>query len=265
MFTFCSAAPHPRVKFMRCSTRFCLTGMFLFISSSTSFAQDVSAAVDVPDPGAPTPAVKSEQDKEGAKKNAGEEAQRQSEEDVIPAGHSMHGEIFNEGARQKAYLMEGCGDIDFPATTTNELVQKFINQGLGQMHGFWFYESERSFRQAAALDPDCAIAYWGMAYANVPVPGFYSGNEKRAKGFIKEAVARRDKASKREQMYIDALNNVLEHRRQETQRTRRDLRSRAGKDSLRVSRRRGMPIADDAAHVHESFASEDQPHGPLTR
>ncbi len=125
------------------------------------------------------------------------------------AGHSMHGEVFNEGARQKAYLIEGCGDINFPATTENELVQKFINQGLGQMHGFWFYESERSFRQAAALDPDCAIAYWGMAYANVPVVGFYRGNEKRAKGFIKEAMARRDNASKREQMYIDALNTYL--------------------------------------------------------
>ena len=33
---------------------------------------------------------------------------------TILAGHSMHGEVFNEGARQQAYLMEGCGDIDFP-------------------------------------------------------------------------------------------------------------------------------------------------------
>ncbi|MFM7072105.1 MAG: alkyl hydroperoxide reductase, partial [Planctomycetota bacterium] len=117
-------------------------------------------------------------------------------------GHSYHGEVFNEGARQAAYLMAGMPKIKFPATTKNPDAQKFIEQGMGQMHGFWYFESERSFRQAAALDPDCAIAYWGMAMANFD-------NEKRAKGFIVEAVKRKDKASDREQLYIDALDKFL--------------------------------------------------------
>ena len=51
-------------------------------------------------------------------------------------------------------------------TTENPLVQEFVNQGVGQLHGYWFFEAERSFRQAAMLDPNCAIAYWGMAIAN---------------------------------------------------------------------------------------------------
>ena len=120
----------------------------------------------------------------------------------LPPGHSQHGEAFNEGPRQKAYLMGGTGKISFPVTSKNPLVQKFIEQGIGQVHGFWYFEAERSFRQAAMLDADCAIAYWGMALAN-------AGNSKRAKGFIEKALKRKSKASRREQLYIDALNKYL--------------------------------------------------------
>ncbi|WP_414636415.1 peroxiredoxin family protein [Alienimonas chondri] len=115
-----------------------------------------------------------------------------------PAGHSDHGEAFNEGPRQAAYLMGGTGAIDFPVTTSEPDVQRFINQGVGQLHGFWYFEAERSFRQAAALDPECGMAYWGMAMANV-------SNRERAEGFIKEASSRKNGATPREAKYIDAL------------------------------------------------------------
>lgn len=102
---------------------------------------------------------------------------------VLP-GHSHYGEVFDEGPRQKAYLMSGTGKVDFPVSTKNAEAQAFFNQGVGQFHGFWFFEAERSFRQAAALDPDCVMAYWGMAVANFQ-------NPKRAKGFINNAVSQR--------------------------------------------------------------------------
>ena len=113
------------------------------------------------------------QDKDKAKKDEKKEDKKAEEEKGLPAGHSNHGEAFNEGPRQKAYLMGGTGNVTFPATCSKPIVQKFINQGLGQLHGFWFFEAERSFRQAAAIAPECAIAYWGMAMAN-------STNDKRA-------------------------------------------------------------------------------------
>src|SRR6478735_2695138 len=97
------------------------------------------------------------------------------------AGHSLHGDAFNQGPRQAAYLMDGMPKIQFPITTKAPLAQKFFLQGVGQLHGFWYFEAERSFRQAATIDPDCAMAYWGMAQANV-------NNAKRAAGFIKKAV-----------------------------------------------------------------------------
>ena len=112
-------------------------------------------------------------------------------------GHSLAGEAFNEGPRQAAVLMEGTGKVHLAVTTKNELAQKFCDQGLGQLHGFWYFEAERSFRQAAALDGDCAMAFWGMAMANI-------NNPKRAADFMKEAVKRKDKAGRREQLYLSA-------------------------------------------------------------
>jgi peroxiredoxin/tetratricopeptide (TPR) repeat protein len=111
--------------------------------------------------------------------------------------NSMHGEAFNEGPRQAARLVSGTGDVHFPVTAKVPDAQKFFDQGVGQLHGFWYFEAERSFRQVAALDHDCALSYWGMAQANV-------NNPKRAAEFMKEAVKRRDKASRREQLWIDA-------------------------------------------------------------
>jgi peroxiredoxin len=113
-------------------------------------------------------------------------------------GHSLHGEAFDEGPRQQAYLIGGTGAVHFPVSTINALAQQFFDQGIGQLHGFWYYEAERSFRQVAALDPACAMAYWGMAMANVK-------NEKRAKKFIEVAVQKNGSATPREKSWIESL------------------------------------------------------------
>ena len=123
-----------------------------------------------------------------------------SDEKKVTEGHSLHGEAFNEGPRQSAYLMKGMGRVRFPITTEKQEAQLFFSQGVAQLHGFWYFEAERSFRQAAMLDPDCAMAYWGMAVAN-------RNNTERAKKFVEESKKHRDKASKREKLWIDAEVN----------------------------------------------------------
>jgi peroxiredoxin len=114
-------------------------------------------------------------------------------------GHSTHGDAFDEGPRQAAVLLEGMGSVDFPITTTNAEAQKFFNQGVAQLHGFWYYEAERSFRQAALFDATSPMPYWGMAMSNI-------NNDKRAAEFIKQAVKLREKASPRERLYLDGLS-----------------------------------------------------------
>src|SRR3954452_22116859 len=77
---------------------------------------------------------------------------------AVPApGHSVHGEAFNDGPRRQAYLMPGQGEVHFAVTTPPTEAQAFIDQGPAQLHSFAFFESERSFRQAARIDPACAM------------------------------------------------------------------------------------------------------------
>ena len=127
---------------------------------------------------------------------------RAQDEKGLPAGHSSHGEVFNEGPRQKAYLMGGTGRVNFSVTTAEPLAQQFFNQGVGQLHGFWYFAAERTFRQVAAIDPECAMAYWGMAMANF-------GNEERGRGFIAKAVEKQENGDAREQLWIDSVAKYL--------------------------------------------------------
>jgi len=116
---------------------------------------------------------------------------------VLP-GHSMHGEAFDEGPRRHAVLLAGMGEVRFPVTTAKPEAQAFFNQGIAQIHTYYYFEAERSFRQAAQIDPACGMAYWGMALAN-------QNNEKRATAFLQKAAERRASLTDREQKYLDAL------------------------------------------------------------
>lgn len=62
-----------------------------------------------------------------------------------------------------AHIMTGQGSVHFPITTANPQAQEFFDQGVAQMHSFWAVEAERSFLQAAALDPAAPMPYWGIA------------------------------------------------------------------------------------------------------
>src|SRR6266850_2887586 len=118
-------------------------------------------------------------------------------EEVGPAaGHSLHGEAFDEGPRQSALLMLGTGKVEIKITTRHPQAQAFFNQGVGQVHGFWYFEAERSFRQVAFFDTNCAMSYWGMAMANV-------NNSKRASGLIERAHQLKTNATPREVLWID--------------------------------------------------------------
>ena len=62
-----------------------------------------------------------------------------------------------------AKLLPGMGTVHLPITTSSPEAQQFFDQGLAQMHSFWAREAERSFLQAAALDPAAPMPQWGVA------------------------------------------------------------------------------------------------------
>src|SRR5512133_3247104 len=62
-----------------------------------------------------------------------------------------------------AKLLDGMGTVHLAITTSSREAQQFFDQGLAQMHSFWAREAERSFLQAAALDPAAPMPQWGVA------------------------------------------------------------------------------------------------------
>jgi tetratricopeptide (TPR) repeat protein len=60
-------------------------------------------------------------------------------------------------------LYAGMGTMNFPVTTSSPRAQKYFDQGLAFAYGFNHDEAERSFGQAARIDPQMAMAYWGIA------------------------------------------------------------------------------------------------------
>lgn len=112
-------------------------------------------------------------------------------------GHSAHGAAFDEGPRQAPWRMEGIGDAPFwEVTTSHPDVQGWFDQGNALLHSFWYHEAERAFRWCAKLDPDCAMAYWGMSMCS-------PYDRDRAEAFLDEAKKRKGLVSERERRWIE--------------------------------------------------------------
>jgi len=142
---------------------------------------------------------------------------QESNEQTLKEGHSHNGHAFNEGPRQAGPLLKTTGEVHLAITTTWEEGQAFFDQGLGQLHGFWYYEAERSFRQILAHDPECAMAYWGLSQANIE-------NPKRAKEFISKAeelLKKTDfKITDHERAYLNAEISYHDDKKEKDAKTR---------------------------------------------
>ena len=111
-------------------------------------------------------------------------------------------------SERTAPLLEGMGDLHWEISTDSELAQRYFDQALTLAYGFNHLEAERSFREAARLDDNCAICFWGAALVlgpniNDPVPT--PEREKKAYETLNEAVARLEHASDKERALIEAL------------------------------------------------------------
>ncbi|MGE4062834.1 MAG: tetratricopeptide repeat protein [Rhodospirillaceae bacterium] len=65
-------------------------------------------------------------------------------------------------------LWTGLGDHSFKISTANPDAQAYFDQGLRHVYAFNYGEALASFRRAGAIDPTCAMCYWGEALALGP-------------------------------------------------------------------------------------------------
>jgi peroxiredoxin len=121
-------------------------------------------------------------------------------------GHSAHGNAFDSGPRQKPWVIQGIGRAPLPITTQNPEVQRWFDQGNAMLHSFFFYEAERAFRWCVKLEPENAMAYWGLARAT---QDRRTRQENRAADFLREAVKRKNQVTERERLYIESLEVLL--------------------------------------------------------
>ncbi len=106
-----------------------------------------------------------------------------------------------------APLFEAMGDYQHKVTVSSDMAQKYFDQGLKLIYGFNHAEAVRSFQEVARRDSNCAMAYWGIAFALGPninkpmddkdVPAAYDAAQK--------AVSLASTVSPVEQAYIAAL------------------------------------------------------------
>jgi tetratricopeptide (TPR) repeat protein len=68
----------------------------------------------------------------------------------------------------KEPLYDGLGSYSRKITTNSAEAQRYFDQGLGFLQGFNHRAAIRAFQQAAELDPECAMAHWGVALACGP-------------------------------------------------------------------------------------------------
>ncbi len=103
--------------------------------------------------------------------------------------------------------MPGLGNVHHPVSTTNRQAQKFFDQGLALVYGFNHDEARRSFEQAARLDPQMAMAWWGVALTLGPNYNLPVDLEREKAGYdaVQRAVALQENASEAERAYINAL------------------------------------------------------------
>jgi len=119
-------------------------------------------------------------------------------------------------AADPALYFGPAGARHHPVTTTSPTAQRYFDQGLTLCYGFNHLEAIRSFEQAAKADPNCAMAYWGIAYANGPHinnPEMSEEANQAAFAALQEAHERSGHATPLERSLIEALaRRYREHR-----------------------------------------------------
>jgi len=104
-------------------------------------------------------------------------------------------------------LFDNLGNLHHPISTRSELAQRYFNQGLTLAYGFNHAEAARSFQEAAKLDRECAMCYWGVALVlgpniNAPMEPEAVSEAWRS---LQQAIELSQNASDREKAYIQAL------------------------------------------------------------
>ena len=127
--------------------------------------------------------------------------------EISPAAPAAAQVLSSGAAGAEPPLMQGLGTRTMRITTSSSLARLYFDQGYRLGWGFNHDEAIRAFRKGQELDPQCAMCYWGEAWAlgpniNVPMDAKANGPALAAIDKAKQLASR---ASAPEQALIRAL------------------------------------------------------------
>ena len=104
-------------------------------------------------------------------------------------------------------LFKGLSNWTHKVTTSSPEAQQYFDQGLRLIYGFNHDEASRSFKEAAQIDPNCAMAYWGVAFTLGPNYNLPTDPERAKAAYeaTQKAVALTPQVSEKERAYIEAI------------------------------------------------------------
>ena len=83
------------------------------------------------------------------------------------------------------------GTVNFPVSCRPGVQEQF-ERAVAMLHSFFYPETVKAFEAIIAADPDCAMAYWGLAISQRPnplVPPWAAENLKRGLDAIQKGKA----------------------------------------------------------------------------
>src|SRR5215831_14324580 len=69
---------------------------------------------------------------------------------------------FAQPVRAQEETDQRLGTVHFE-TSCNEVAQRRFDRAMRYQHSFWYRESKELFEEVLKADPNCGIAYWGIA------------------------------------------------------------------------------------------------------
>jgi tetratricopeptide (TPR) repeat protein len=168
--------------------------------------------------------------------------------------HDQPGEAKKR--REGAPLFGDLGSYSHPVTTRSKEAQRYFDQGLTLAYAFNHPEAARSFREAARLDPECAMAWWGAALVLGPNINKPMAEEDVPKAWeaLQKARELAPKASEKERAYIEALSRRYAEKPQKD----RSALDRAYADAMRDVARQ-HPDDMDAATLYAEALMDTMP------
>ena len=117
---------------------------------------------------------------------------------------------YAEPEKEPQSAQGSLGVVEFE-TSCSDAVAGDFNRGVALLHHMMYMQAEQVFTEISEKDPDCAMAYWGLAMTQLHPLWAPPSEEELAKGLSAAKTAKsKNPPTEREQAYVEAVFGFYE-------------------------------------------------------